>query len=370
MDYLGKSKWKLDSPCLVVDTDILDSNIRKMRKFAAATGKRLRPHAKTHKCPEIAKRQLSAGAVGICVAKVSEASSMINAGITKILITSPVVSPQKISRLINCAGSAPELMTVVDNPENAKALNQAAHTAKLNLKVLIDLETPMGRTGIPHAKALELGKFIGEMSNLELKGLQCYAGKAQHIKSFEERQQFSLSCMEKAAACFRQFKDAGLPVEILTGSGTGTYEIDAQIQEITDFQVGSYVLMDTEYLNIGGRENPERYDTYPPSLSLLARVISVNQPEFVTIDAGLKAVYHHGDIPEITNKPGLSYDWFGDEHGKVSWNASGQKPELGTVLELIVSHCDPTINLYDRIFVVKDEIVIDCWEISLRGKSR
>jgi D-serine deaminase-like pyridoxal phosphate-dependent protein len=371
--YFDKSKDELDTPCLTLDIDIFEDNLALMRDFVTASGKKLRPHVKTHKCSEIAKRQLAAGGcAGLCAAKVSEAEGLIDAGLTDILITSPVVTGQKISALMECAKAA-RAMTVVDNRDNADALNLAANESCLRLKILVDINPAMGRTGVACEEAMELGKYIASLPNLELMGIQCYAGNLQHIGNFKQRYESSLLVMRRAAEVFRQFKLAGLNCEIFTGAGTGTFNIDSEVPEITDFQVGSYCVMDAEYLQTGGKANPKRFDLFKPALSLQASVISVNQPGFVTVDAGLKALYYTPHAPPIAlnqTGSGWKYEWLGDEHGRVYFPESCMKPALGSRIELSASHCDPTINLFDSMWIVKDNIVIDCWKIDLRGCCR
>jgi D-serine deaminase-like pyridoxal phosphate-dependent protein len=178
--------------------------------------------------------------------------------------------------------------------------------------------------------------------------------------------------MKQAAEVFRQFRANGLPAEIFTGSGTGTSEIDWQIPELTDLQVGSYTLMDAEYMNIGSSENPQKFAKYPPALTFLTTVISTNRREFFTVDAGLKALYHHGPNPAVFHPEGLGlrYDWAGDEHGKVFLADPGRKFEIGQVLELVVSHCDPTVNLFDFFYISRNGIVTDVWPIDMRGKCQ
>jgi len=368
----GTSKWELDTPCLVIAEDILEENIKAMQAYAAALGKNLRPHAKTHKCSQVAGMQMKAGAVGICVAKVSEAEVLVNKGRPEVLITSPVVTAAKIERLMKCVAQAPQLMAVIDNAENARRLNAAAAQYGLELSVLVDLDPGMGRTGIPFGNGLAMGQLINSLPSLRLRGVQCYAGHVQHIPSFEERRQRSLDWMNQAAEVVRQFHQNGLPCDIFTGAGTGTYEIDVQVPELTDLQVGSYTLMDAEYRNIGSSQNPTRFSQFPPALTMLTTVISMNHPQFVTVDAGLKALYHHGGTPEVVHPSSGSwhYDWWGDEHGRIMLPNPPSKVSLGKVLELIVSHCDPTVNLFDFFYVIRDGIVTDIWPIDMRGKSQ
>lgn len=371
-DWKGVSKWELDTPCLVISEEVLEQNICTMQAHVNGFGKQLRPHAKTHKCSQIAKMQVEAGCTGICVAKVSEAEVLVQKGILGVLITSPVVTDSKIERLMGCLSHEPKLMVVVDNPENANRLNEAAAIQGLKLNVLVDLDPGMGRTGIPFKDGLALGKLIDSLPSLRLKGIQCYAGHVQHISSFDERHRASLDWMGQAAQVVRQFRQAGLTCDIFTGSGTGTYEIDCKIPELTDLQVGSYTLMDAEYLHIGSSENPLQFTRFPPALTLLTTVISVNHPDYVTVDAGLKALYHHGGTPFVLHPPdsGYIYDWRGDEHGKIVIQDRSKRPKLGDVIELVVSHCDPTVNLFDLFYITRNGIVTDVWPIDMRGKCQ
>ncbi len=369
-DYIGKSKWELDTPCLVLDEEVLDQNIRTMQSFVASRGKQLRPHAKTHKCSRIASRQVLAGCRGVCVAKVSEAEVLTQKGLRGVLITSPIVTAQKIERAMACLAQDPELKVVVDNPSNARMLNEAAKRKGRRLSVLVDLDPGMGRTGAGFQEGLPLGRWIQSLPFLNLCGIQCYAGHVQHVASFEERRRLSQGWLSQAAEVFRQFKADGLPGDIFTGSGTGSYAIDCEIPELTDLQVGSYTLMDSEYLNIGSARNPFKFEEFPPALTLLATVISSNHPDYCTVDAGLKALYHHGGTPAVLSpkQPELKYEWWGDEHGKISGAVS--KIEIGEVLEVVVSHCDPTVNLFDYFYVTRKGRVEDLWPIDLRGKCQ
>jgi D-serine deaminase-like pyridoxal phosphate-dependent protein len=369
-DWRGVSKWKLDTPCLVVNQDKLEQNVRAMQDHVTRFGKKLRPHAKTHKCSKIAKMQMEAGAVGICVAKVSEADVLVRNGVKGTLITSPVVTDYKIATLLDCLSLDPDLMVVVDNPANAQKLGDEAKRRGLRLNVLVDLDPGMGRTGVYFRDGLALGQSIHSLPGLRLRGVQCYAGHVQHIPSFEDRMRTSLGWMEQAAAVVRQFRNKGLPCEIFTGSGTGTCEIDGKIPELTDLQAGSYTMMDAEYLGIGSSDNPTRFEKFPPALTLLTSVINTNHADHVTVDAGLKALYHDGATPFVLNpaSPELRYEWRGDEHGQIVFPPGSRRFKLGDVLELVVSHCDPTVNLFDFLYMTRNDVVTDVWAVDMRGK--
>jgi D-serine deaminase-like pyridoxal phosphate-dependent protein len=333
----------------------------------------IRPHVKTHKCSKLAKLQIEYGAIGISAAKVSEAEVLINAGINNILITSPVITENKIRHLISCIKKAPETIVVVDNERNLHDLNEAGQAIQSKINVLIDLDPGIGRTGINPENALSFALKIGQFKWLNLIGIQCYAGNLQHINSYEERKSCSLQVMEMASNIVKQFKKSGIPCAILTGTGTGTYDIDVEASEITEIQPGSYTVMDVEYSIIGSKTESTSFTTFKPAMTLLTTVISSNRKEHVTVDSGTKSIYFDTkNKPKIISHKGLHYDWggFGDEHGKITADKNGELPKNGEVLELIVPHCDPTINLYDKFYVVNNGVIEDIWEIDLRGKSQ
>jgi len=372
MDNMKNNKYELDTPCLTIDIDSLNDNLTKMQAAVQAAGKSLRPHAKTHKCSLLAKEQIRAGAVGICAAKISEAEALANAGVTGILVTGPVVTGPKIERLAAVLEKDPTAMVVVDHPTNVSKLDEAMQARRLTLDVLLDIDVGMGRTGMRPEPALELAEHILHAKNLRLKGIQAYAGFVQHIQAYPERKKASIECMQRAADVFVKLREREPACKIFSGTGTGTYDIDIQIAELTELQVGSYAVMDAEYLNIAAQNDPVGFSDFKPALTLLTTVVSVNRPEFVTVDAGLKTLYRDGGTPFVVT-PGftdLKYDWFGDEYGKLIRRENGKLPRLGAVLEVVTSHCDPTINQFDCFYITRGETVIDRWPIDLRGKSQ
>lgn len=364
---------ELETPALVLDLAALDANLHRMRDRAMAAGKQLRPHFKTHKCSHLARRQLEVGpCVGGCVAKLSEAEVLINAGIDEILITSPVVAAEKMARLVDAVSGHPKLLTAVDNFDHALAFDRLARHAGIRLPVVMDVNPDMGRTGVNFADAGSLARQLAALPGLELRGIQCYAGNLQHLADFTERAKKSRSVLGRAAKLLRELRRDGLPLPIFTGAGTGTSEIDFALPELTDLQVGSYCVMDAEYAAIGG-ETGTLGELYHPALKVLTEVVSCNQPDFVTVDAGLKALYFTPAAPPLVMQNGrmrtdYRYQWFGDEHGRLYF--PGVRPALGTRFELCLPHCDPTVNLYDNIFVAADDAVVDCWPVDLRGCVR
>ena len=363
-------KSELDTPSLILDLELFEKSLIAMRDFALAAGKKLRPHAKTHKCPEIAKRQLEAGnCQGVCAAKLSEAECLAEAGIQNILITSPIAAPWKIKRIGALNHKISGLQIVVDHPDQVRQLAEQG-TPEKPVHVLIDLDSEMHRTGVQPSEVLSLGKKIAGFPALILDGIQCYAGHLQHIYSYEERARESTRIMRAGAEIFNQLKKEIPTCRIYTGAGTGTSPADVLIPELTDIQVGSYCMMDAEYLGVehGG-------PSYPPALRMISSVISANHPGLATIDAGTKSIYVTPEAPPMVVKDNeilkdFVYDWnFGDEHGRLTYPEE-KTMNPGDRVELIVSHCDPTVNLFDELWIVKGNTVVDCWKISLRGCCR
>lgn len=365
-------KAELDTPCLVLDLDILEHNIRKMQATAAQAGKSLRPHAKTHKCSALARMQVQAGATGVCAAKLSEAEALVDAGLDDILITGPVVTPFKVERLVGLAERSPSLKVVMDHPRNALLLDRKLGDRGLSMGVFLDIDVGLHRTGVRPSDAVELADLIAACPNLRLEGVQAYAGQVQHIQSFDERRHSSLHCLGDAVAAFRQIRNRVPGCTTLSTSGTGTFDIDLEIAEVSELQVGSYVLMDTEYLDIGSAADTAHFGAFEPALRLLTTVISANHENHVTVDAGLKSLYRDGGMPRVPGpaRSPLEYDWFGDEYGMIRAKDGSPLPAPGAVLELLVSHCDPTVNLFDVYYLTRGDAVVGNWPIDLRGCSQ
>ena len=366
------SAARLPTPALVLDLDIFEDSLHAMQSHAARVGTALRPHAKTHKCAEIARRQLAAGAIGVCCAKLGEAEVLAAAGIDRILLTSPVVHPLAIERLVELRRGTAGLLAVVDDAENASALDRAMTRAGLDLPVLIDLDPGFHRTGIPVGDAaVSLARTIDRAASLSFQGLQMYAGHLMHIERFAERRERSLEVMRTLGAFRDRLLGDGLACEIVTGAGTGTFDIDPEACVLTDLQVGSYAFMDAEYLAIEGRTGAKL--PFPPALFVQTTVVSSHHPGLATTDAGLKAFATDvgrplpaSRLPEGTLPEGTRYFFFGDEHGGVSWRTEGALP-LGATLRAIPPHCDPTFNLYDWLHVIRSDRLVDVWRIDARG---
>jgi D-serine deaminase-like pyridoxal phosphate-dependent protein len=361
----------LPTPALLVDEAALGRNLSKMAAHAAAKKIGLRPHVKTHKCPLLAKKQLALGALGVCAAKLSEAEALADAGVDRVLITSPLASADKFERAVALAKRAPGMQLVVDAPGAVRALDALAARAGVKLGVLIDLDTGTRRTGSqPGDPALALARLIADAQHLRFDGLQAYSGHVMHVVGREERKKKSLESLAGALDTKALLERSGIAVKTLTGGGTGTYDIDCDVPGMTDLQVGSYLFMDVQYRMIGDADG-ELFDTFEPSLTVLATAISQPVPQLITIDAGFKAFAHEPDAkPQFKDRAGLAYFYGGDEHGICAFTSEGRTLALGDKAELLVSHCDPTVNLYDAYHVVRDGMVRELWPITARGKSQ
>ena len=360
----------LQTPALVIDLDVMERNIARMAEHARTHNIALRPHAKTHKCSEIAKRQMQAGALGICTAKLGEAEALADAGIDSILITSPVVTDRGIARLMALNAQLRELIVVCDSAEVAARLNRSAAEKGMLLKVLVDIDPGMGRTGLaPNDAAVALVQQVANPNHLEYAGLQCYAGNLQHLESPNERRDSSLSAMSTLAQLRDALNARGLAPKILSGGGTGTFDIDPDARTLTELQAGSYVFMDRQYNEVW--QKPGERPPFETSLFVQTTVISANRDGLATSDAGFKAFATDAGAPRIAHgaPEGASYFFFGDEQGGVRYDSSNRELNVGDVLTCIVPHCDPTVNLYDCYHCVRGDMLEAIWPIEARGRA-
>ncbi|MBD3646421.1 MAG: DSD1 family PLP-dependent enzyme [Pseudomonadales bacterium] len=360
----------LPTPALIIDLDLFEANVDKMQRHVEAHGMGLRSHTKMHKCPIIARKQIERGAIGVCAATVSEAEIMQFNGVDDILITSPIVTGDKISRLMDLSERNEAIQIVVDCKQGADSLAKAARERGLNLGVLIDLDPEMGRTGIQPDLALDLARYIlDQCPELQFNGLQMYAGHCMHIEGFENRRDRYSAIMKKGMETREAFEREGIAVPVFTGGGTGTFDIEPELGALTDIQAGSYIFMDVEYRDIGGRQG-ERFDDFTPSLFVLATAISQPQSRLITIDAGLKAFATDTVAPVFRDVEGVKFHWGGDEHGIIQLDNPSAEIKLGDKLPLLASHCDPTVNLYDYYFPYRNGVVEEVWPIAARGRSQ
>lgn len=366
------SRRDLNTPVLVLDLDRLDRNIATMADFAASHGLDLRPHAKTHKSVDIARRQVAAGAIGLCCAKLGEAEALADGGITGLHITSPVVPAAAVERLAQLNLRAPGLMTVVDNPDNARAIAHAVEAAgDATLSIIIDVDPGIHRTGVASPEAaVELLEVIRSLPALVYRGVQFYCGSHQHIQAFAEREAAMRERADYLRTVIAALAEAGGAPEIVTGGGTGTHRIDAGLGVFTELQVGSYVFMDDEYraCDLTGEEGAAI--PFETSLMIDASVISANTPGLFTLDAGIKSMATDAPLPTVETgaDEGARFFLMGDEHGALLTLPGSLA--LGDRVSLRTPHCDPTVNLYDNYHIVRGQTLDAIWPVSGRGRSR
>jgi 3-hydroxy-D-aspartate aldolase len=351
---VGQRLEEVDTPALVLDLDGFEANLAALNR-AVGGRVRVRAHAKTHKCAEIAKRQIAAGAVGVCCQKVSEAEALIDGGVADVLVSNEVVGAAKIARLAELSKRA-KIGVCVDNTEN---LNQLKNSGA-RLDVYVEIEVGMGRCGIaPGEPAAALAAGIG--GNLRFAGLQAYHGRAQHVRSMAERR----ASIAKAASAVRETKQIlekrGIDCPIVTGAGSGTFMFEVESGAWDEIQPGSYVFMDADYAR---NEWAAPLPRFQHALFVISAVMSRPRPEVAIVDAGLKASSVDSGMPGVWQRPGLTYTHASDEHG---WIEGTPAPALGEKLLLVPGHCDPTVNLYDWYVCVRKGVVEALWPISARG---
>lgn len=363
----GRSR--LSTPALVLKLDAAERNIAAMADLARRHGVGLRPHAKTHKSPDLACMQARAGALGITCATLGEAEAMAGAGVTGVLLSSPMTGSSKIARMIALAARARDLMVVVDDEANIEALGAAARAAGAPLGVVIDLEVGCGRTGVTTVDgAARLASSIAATEGLRFAGLQAYNGAVQATPGFAERGAGLAATYERVATVRDRLVRDSLPPTIVSGGGTGSHALDMGRGLFTEIQVGSYVVMDSIYrsVDLWGVEAASPFEI---AMSVAATVISASHEGFVTTDAGLKAFATDGGDPVIVAgaPPGATYTFMGDEHGRVTFARATDRLAPGAVVSCMAPHCDPTINLYDVYHVVRGDTLVALWPIA-RGR--
>lgn len=363
---IGMPLEEVDTPALLIELDAFERNIRHMADSVAGTGVQLRPHAKTHKCPVIALRQMAHGAVGVCCQKVSEAEAMVYGGVLDVLVSNEVVGISKVERLLALAKQA-RVAVCADDPINVANYSSAAQKYGVELEVFVELNVGADRCGLELGDpVLNLAQQILEAPSLRFAGLQAYHGTAQHMRKATERQeaiQFAINRVLEAKALLEQ---NGISCEAITGSGTGTYMLEATSGVFNELQPGSYIFMDADYrrnLNEEGKPVSE----FEHSLFVYSTIMSRTTKNRAIVDAGLKAHSVDSGMPLVCGVEGVEYVSASDEHGKLTLNDHGRHLRVGDKLKLIPGHCDPTVNLYDWYVCIRKNRVEAIWPITARG---
>ena len=363
--FIGMHKTELDTPALLIDLDKMESNIQTMAAYFTTVNAMLRPHVKTHKTPMIAHKQIAAGAIGVTCAKLGEAEAVIHAGIRDVLIANQVVGSHKIARLINLARHA-EIMVAVDHPENVQAISEAAAAKGVTVRMLVEVNIGMDRCGVePGKPAFALAQQIHQSPNLKFEGLMGYEGHTVARPDQNERETAAREAMQRLIDTKHYLEKHGVAVAIMSGGGTGTFNITGSMPEMTEIQAGSYVFMDATYRNVKGVG--EQFDC---SLSVLATVVSHPSPDRVIVDTGLKVLAKEFGIPQPIGITGAEMTGLSEEHGKMELADTRAPLTPGDKLEILPTHCCTTVNLHDRYYGIRTGIVETVWNIAARGKAQ
>ena len=360
---IGMRLEEVDTPALILDLDAFEANLQRLADSVHGRV-RVRAHAKTHKCPEVARRQVAAGAVGVCCQKVSEAEAMVEGGIADVLVSNEIVGARKLARLAALAKRA-RIGVCVDNADALRELQAAAQRAAVTIDAYIELEVGMRRCGIaPGAPMLALARAIVASPGLRFAGLHAYHGRAQHIRSAEERRAVIANSSLIVKNARAQLQQGGIDCPIVTGAGSGTFMFEMEQGAWDEIQPGSYVFMDWDYARNEWAPPMPRFEH---SLFVLAGVMSRPEPALAIVDAGLKASSVDSGMPAVWQRPGLAYTRASDEHGWIEITPGAPAPGLGDKLLLVPGHCDPTVNLYDWYVCVRGGVVEALWAITARG---
>ncbi len=359
--WIGMNAMDIDTPALCLDIEAVESNVMRMAEFARRTGVNLRPHAKTHKSPMLAHMQLAAGAIGITCAKLSEAEVLAASGIKDILIANQIVGAHKIARLVNLAAHS-EVMVAVDDVDNVAELNAAAQTKGVQLRVVIEIDIGMGRCGVaPGQAVLDLARQIIVSPGLRFEGVMGYEGHVIFTPDPEERKAKTEASLKPMMESVDLLRRSGIPVNIVSSGGTGTYFITGCYPGITELQVGSYITMDSQYREVVGID-------FAYALTVLATVIRVHGEKRAIVDAGLKAMTRDFGMPYVLDPPGWKVTALAEEHGFLE-RVDGAPLKRGDKVKIVPNHGCTTINLHDYYYVVRRGVLEAIWPIAARGKT-
>ncbi len=360
------SRRALGTPALVLDLDRLDANIRSMAAHAESHGYQLRPPAKIHKSTAVARRQVNAGAVGVCCATLSEAEAMVEAGIPGVLLFTSVVSEAKLQRLAALNARAEDFIVATDDFDNVTQLGRATRATGQTLQVMIDFELGGGRTGLADQdSAVALARHIQKTDGLDFVGIQAYNGQGLSDRDYDPRRTVVLERAHRVSQIVAKFEAEGLHPRIVSGGGTGSHDIDSETGVFTEMQVGSYVFMDGYYKDTVMRRNEPH--PFAPALTVWGTVVSAAQPGFVITDVGLKEIDGaFGPISPtvISGAPsGASYSLVGDDLGRIDFASAHDGLPVGAKFELLPPHCYQTVTLYSVYHCVAGGELVEIWPI-------
>ena len=364
-DFRDITREVLPTPCMIVDLDLFETNIKTMADHCKATGIAVRPHVKVHKSVDVAKRQIARGALGLTCATMAEAELMSGAGIKHVLWTKQPAGVNNISRAVALSKKDPTFMFVVDDPQVVDWVEEAAAARNARLKIAVSVFAGLTRQGIENGQpALDLARKVAASKRMEFEGFMAYSGNAAHTKTWQARRKRSADDMAGVRETAELARKAGVPVNIVSGGSTGTYNIDHD-NGLTELEAGSYVFMDTNYFAVGGKDNDDVYSDFKGALTVLTTVDSKRHPNQVTIDYGNKALNRPTD--KVKGMPWLEVASQGAEYGLLKWTDAGRDLKLGERVEIYCTTLDMSTNVYDRYYVARGEQIVDVWPIMGRG---
>jgi D-serine deaminase-like pyridoxal phosphate-dependent protein len=348
------TKHELETPALLVDLDLMESNLARMGAFFQALPAKLRPHFKNHKCPALAARQLEAGAIGITCATLREAECLVHQGVRSVLLANEIVDTGKIRRFVELARQA-DVIVCVDNGKIADDLARAARDRNTQVSVLVDIDVGLHRCGVPPGEAaMCLTRSVVE-KGLRFRGLMGYEGHVLRKAPGPEKEEAAAAAMGPLIQTKTCIEREGIPVEIVSVGGTGTYSISGRYPGVTEIQAGSYLLMDTDY-----RKSCTDFDC---ALTMLTTVLSKTAGERIVVDAGLKSLSCERGVPPVKDLPGLATRRLTAEHGIVDIQDPAAPVDVGNRIELWVHYSDATVNLHDRIYGMRNGQVEEVFRV-------
>ena len=365
---VGMNEADIQTPCLVVDLDALEYNIKAMRDFCAKMGVRHRVHGKMHKSVDLAKLQHTLGdAVGVCCQKVSEAEVFARGGIKDVLVSNQVRDPAKIDRLARLPKLGARTICCVDDIANVADLSAAAQKHGTTIECLVEIDCGAGRCGVQAGEpVVELALAIAAAPGLIFSGLQAYQGAMQHMQSYADRKAKIDIAVEMVKRSVDMLAAAGFECDIVGGGGTGSYYFEGTSRVYNELQCGSYAFMDADYGRIHD-EKGERISEFKNSLFILTSVMSHAKADKAICDAGLKAQSVDSGLPVIFGRTDVEYIKCSDEHGVIA--DPGGALKINEKLKLVPGHCDPTCNVHDWYVGIRGGKVETLWPVSARGKA-
>lgn len=365
-DLIGRPLSEVDTPALVIDADAMESNICDMAQYFSKSTSVLRPHAKTHKSPIVALKQIEAGAVGSTCAKLGEAEQLQQGGVRDILIANQIVGHRKIARLAGLARHC-NIAVAVDNEKNAREISDAAVAAGSTVRVLVEVNIGMNRCGVePGKDTLELVKKVTKLPGISFFGFQAYEGHLVMKGTHDEREQMVKDAMAPLIETRREVETAGFEVGVISGGGTGTYDITSQIDGFDEIQAGSYVFMDAKYNSVDGPG-----DQFKPAIYLWSTIVSRPVADRAVTDIGLKTASPEMGLPKILDFEGAELTKLSEEHGTAELHDSDARQlAVGDKIRIQPGHVCTTVNLHDNYVVARNGVVEAVWRVAGRGRSQ